>query len=302
MISLQQIINSSLSLHLVSVLARRLSPRFGYPFAQFIANQIVRQRNSRLVRAIRANQWVIRRENLDGEALDRVVHETFHAWARSLFDLYHYIDDMNATSQLIVVEPSFQKFAQRPEFDERGLVLIGLHLSNFDLILQWLCKGGMKPLVLTIPDPQGGRRVEYEMRRRTGLNLVPGSVSALRQAIKYLQRGGMVVTGIDRPIPDPNPCPRFFGRPAALPVHHIFLATKTHVPVVVGVVNFQNDGKYHISASDFVEMDSHPNPEAGTLHNAEKVLAVAEEFIRQAPGQWSVPLPVWPQVMDLVPK
>jgi hypothetical protein len=49
-------------------------------------------------------------------------------------------------------------------------------------------------------------------------------------------------------------------------------------------------------------MDSYPEPEAGMLHNAEKVLAVAEEFIRQAPQQWSVPLPVWPQVMDLVPK
>ncbi|HET9913031.1 MAG TPA: lysophospholipid acyltransferase family protein [Anaerolineales bacterium] len=302
MISLQQIINSSLSLRLVSILAQRLSPRLGYPFAHFVAEQIARQRNSKLVRAVRANQWVIRGERLDAESLDRVVHETFHAWARSLFDLYHYIDDMDVTSQLIVVEPSFQKFVQRPEFDEHGLVLIGLHLSNFDLILQWLSKGGLKPLVLTIPDPQGGRRVEYEMRKRTGLNLVPGSVSALRQAIKYLQRGGTVVTGIDRPIPDPNPFPRFFGRPAALPVHHIFLATKAHVPIVVGVVILQSDGKYHVSASDPIEMDHHPDVDAGILHNAEKVLAVAEEFIRQAPQQWSVPLPVWPQVMDLVPK
>ena len=302
MISLQQITNSPLSLQLVSGLARRLSPRQGYPFARFVAEQIARQRNSKLVRAVRANQWVIRGENLDGAALDRVVRETFHDWARSIFDLYHYVDDPNATKQLIVVEPSFQKFVQRPEFDERGLVLIGLHLSNFDLILQWLCKKGMKPLALTIPDPQGGRRMESEMRKRTGLNLVPGSVGALRQAIKYLQRGGMVLTGIDRPIPDPNPCPRFFGRPAALPVHPIFLATKAHVPIAVGVIILQSDGKYHVSASDPIEMDHHPDVDAGLLHNAEKVLAVADEFIRQAPQQWSVPLPVWPQVMDLVPK
>ena len=302
MISLQQITNSSLSLQLVSGLARRLSPRQGYPFARFVAEQIVRQRNSKLVRAVRANQWVIRGENLDGAALDRVVRETFHDWARSIFDLYHYVDDPDATKQMTVVEPSFQKFVQRPEFDERGLVLIGLHLSNFDLILQWLCKKGMKPLALTIPDPQGGRRMEYEMRKRTGLNLVPGSVGAFRQAIKYLQRGGIVLTGIDRPIPGPNPCPRFFGRPAALPVHPIFLATKAHVPIAVGVVILQSDGKYHVSASDPIEMDHHPDVDAGLLHNAEKVLAVADEFIRQAPQQWSVPLPVWPQVMDLVPK
>ena len=159
MIGLQQIINSSLSLRLVSVLARRLSPRQGYSFAHFVAEQIARQRNSRLVRAVRANQWVIRGENLDGEALDRVVGETFQNWARSIFDLYHYVDDPDATKQLIVVEPSFQRFVQRTEFGARGLVLIGLHLSNFDLILQWLSKQGMRPLALTIPDPQGGRRM-----------------------------------------------------------------------------------------------------------------------------------------------
>lgn len=302
MISLQKIINSSLSLRLASALAQRLSPRLGYPFAHFVADQIARQQNSKLVRAVRANQWVIRGENLDGEDLDQVVRETFRNWAHCIFDLYHYVDNPDATKQLIVLEPSFQKFVRRPEFDERGLVLIGLHLSNFDLILQWLSKQGMKPLALTIPDPQGGRRMEYEMRRRTGLNLVPGSVGALRQAIKHLQRGGMVVTGIDRPISDPGPRPRFFGRPAALPVHPIFLATKAHVPVVVGAVNLQNDGKYHVSASDCIEMDPHSDPEAGLLQNAEKVLTVAEECIRQAPGQWSVPLPVWPQVMDLTPK
>jgi KDO2-lipid IV(A) lauroyltransferase len=211
MIGLQQIINSSLSLRLVSVLAQRLSPRLGYSFAHFVGDQIARQRNSRLVRAVRANQWVIRGENLDGEALDRVVRETFHNWARSIFDLYHYVDDPDATKQLIVVEPSFQKFVQRPEFDARGLVLIGLHLSNFDLILQWLSRQGMRPLALTLPDPQGGRRMEYEMRRRTGLNLVPGSVGALRKAIKYLQQGGMVLTGIDRPTPDPDLCPSCFS-------------------------------------------------------------------------------------------
>jgi KDO2-lipid IV(A) lauroyltransferase len=180
-------------------------------------------------------------------------------------------------------------------------MIVGLHLSNFDLILQWLCQQGMKPLILTIPDPRGGRRVEYEMRKKTGLNLLPASFSAFRQAIKHLQQGGSVVTGIDRPIPEPQACPRFFGRPAALPIHHIFLASKAHVPIVIAVTNLRQDGKYHVFASDFIEMDSQSDPAVEMLRNAEKVLSIAEEFIRRAPQQWSVPLPVWPEVMDRVP-
>jgi KDO2-lipid IV(A) lauroyltransferase len=305
MVGLQQIINSSFSLRLVSALAQRLSPRLGYPLAYFVGEQIGRQRNSKLVRAVRANQWVIHGGALKGEALDQVVRKTFRYWARCIFDLYHYMDDPEAAKQLVVLEPSFQELAHRPEFerrgDRRGVVIVGLHLSNFDLVLQWLCREGMKPLLLTIPDPQGGRRMEYEMRKRTGMNLVPASVGAFRQAIKHLQRGGMVVTGIDRPIPEPEACPRFFGRPATLPMHPIFLAAKARAPVIVAATNLQEDGKYHVFASDLIEMDPHPDPAQGMLRNAEKVLTVAEEFIRRCPQQWSVPLSVWPQVMDLVP-
>jgi KDO2-lipid IV(A) lauroyltransferase len=133
------------------------------------------------------------------------------------------------------------------------------------------------------------------------MNLVPVSVGAFRQAIKYLQQGGMVVTGIDRPIPNPEVCPRFFGRPAALHMHHIFLATKARVPVILAAANLQEDGKYHVFASESIEMDPDRDAGRGTLRNAEKVLAAAEEFIRRCPQQWSVPLPVWPEVIDLVP-
>ncbi len=302
MIDLQQILNSSLSLRLVSALAQRLPPRAGYRLATLAAEQIAHRRNSRLVRALRANQWVIRGEPEDAKALDQAVLESLRHSARCLFDLYHYIDNPTAAGELIVLEPSFRRFAQRAEFEPCGLMIVGMHLSNFDLILQWICKQVLKPLALTLPDPQGGRRVEYEMRRRAGMNIIPTSVSALRKAIKHLQQGGMVVTGIDRPIPKPEVCPRFFGRPAPLPVHHIFLATKAQVPVIVAAANLEKDDKYHVFASDLIEMDPDPDPAAGLLHNAEKVLATVERFIRECPQQWSVPLPLWPQIMDLVPK
>lgn len=301
MVDLQQVLNSSLSLRLVSALARRLTPATGYRIASRLAEYIARQQHSQVVGAIRTNQWVVHGETLDASALEQAVCETLQHSARCLFDLYHFMDDLNTAGQMIVLEPSFQRLFRRPEFDQRGLIIIGLHMSNFDLVLQWVCKRGMRPLALTIPDPQGGRRMEYEMRKRTGINILPASVTSFRHTLKHLQKGGMVLTGADRPIPRPEVCPRFFGRPAALPVHHIFLATKACVPLVLAVTRLQEDGMYHVFASDFIEIDPHPDPAVALLHNAEKVLGVAESFIRQAPWQWSVPLPVWPQAMDRIP-
>ena len=300
-IDLQQVINSSFSLRVVSSLARRLPPWLGYRIADGFAARIAQRRDSRLVRAIRLNQWMASRESLQGEALDRAVRNTLRYSAHSLFDLYHYNHDFDATRQLIVFDSSFDVIARRAEFDGYGLVVAGLHLSNFDLVLQWLCKNGLKPLVLTIPNPGGGRQMEYEIRKRTGMNLIPASVGALRQALKHLQRGGMVLTGIDRPIDKPQVCPRFFGRPAALPIHHIFFASKACVPVVITAAYLQPDGKYHVYASDPIEMEPDPDAAERTLRNAEKVLAVAETFIQRSPQQWSVPLPVWPGVIDQVP-
>lgn len=300
-IDLQQLINSSISLRLASALARSMPPRPGYRIACGIAALMARRRNSGLIRAVRANQWVVSGGTLDARALDQAVQRALRYSAHSLFDLYHYLHDHEATRRLIVFDQSFQPILQRREREARGLVIAGLHLSSFDLILQWLCKDDMKLLVLTIPDPQGARRVEYELRRQSGMNLIPASVAAFRQALRHLQKGGMVLTGIDRPVENPDLEPHFFGYPAALPVHHVFLAARAHVPIVITVAYLQPDGTYHVFASDPIEMDACSNPEQTMLHNTEKVLVAAEEYIRRAPQQWSVPLPVWPRLIDRVP-
>jgi len=164
-----------------------------------------------------------------------------------------------------------------------------------------MIRKGVNALVLTIPDPQGGRRVEFEMRQRTGMNILPASLDALRQAVRHLKRGGLVVTGIDRPVDRPRLQPMFFGHPAPLPTHHIFLASKARVPVVLMAAIRQEDGKYRLLCSEPIEMEPADDYETGMLRNAERVLQQAERFIRLAPQQWNVPLPVWPDLVNRVP-
>jgi KDO2-lipid IV(A) lauroyltransferase len=273
----------------------------GYSLADFVAARISAQRDSKLVRAVRANQWVIRGETLEKDALDKAIGETFQYLARSIFDLYHYNQNLETVKRLIVLDPTTQLLVRRPEFGDRGLMIVGLHISNFDLVLQTLCQLGLRMIVLTIPNPQGGRRMEFEMRRRVGMNIMPASVDTFRTALKHLQKGGVVLTGIDRPAPEAGTRPQFFGRPAELPTHHIFLAAKARVPVMIIATSLQPDGKYHISTSDLIEMDHHSDREKGMILNAEKVLRIAESFIRQVPQQWLMSLPVWPETLDLVP-
>jgi KDO2-lipid IV(A) lauroyltransferase len=116
-----------------------------------------------------------------------------------------------------------------------------------------------------------------------------------------LKQGGVVATGIDRPVEDPQHRPIFFGRPACLPNHHIHLALKAHAPVILVACRQEVDGKFHLYASQPIEMDPNQNHTQELISNAEKVLAAAELIIRQSPQQWSIALPVWPEAVEQVP-
>jgi len=140
------------------------------------------------------------------------------------------------------------------------------------------------------------------MRKKTGMNLIPASLNTLRQAVKHLERGGMVLTGMDHPVPDPKYHPIFFGHAASLPTHYISLALKAHVPVVIMAAVYQADGKYHILSSEPIEMECNADRGREILRNAEIVLEQAERFIRLAPQQWNVPMPIWPQLLGNVPE
>ena len=50
-----------------------------------------------------------------------------------------------------------------------------------------------------------------------------------------------------------------------------------------------------------MEMEKEEKHDPAIVRNAERVLKQAEGFIRRAPQQWNVPLPIWPQLMDQVP-
>ena len=298
---LRKTINASISIRLAAALGRSLAPGPGYRLADFIAARIAARRNSEMVRAMRANQWVVRGEGLDKKGLDQALLSTLEWSARSVYDLYHYGQDVATAQSAIVLDDEVRQIMLHPDPGGPGLMIAGLHFSGFDLIIQTLGRLGARLLVLTVPNPRGGQRLEMEWRRRTGLDFVPASTEALRRAIRHLQQGGIVLTGVDRPSAPAETRPQFFGHPANLPVHHVFLAAKARVPVRLMAANRQADGKYHVLVSSPIDMERHPDAAHERTRNAEKVLAIAETWLRRNPEQWPMSLPLWPELLPQTP-
>jgi len=293
----RKIINSPYGLNLAYAIGRYMPYWLGRRIAIFASDFISARQDWKMVRAARCNQWVVRGEQVNGHDLDQVVKENFRCIADSIYDLYHNIENPAAFLRLIEPHPTAIELGQRPEFTGRGMILAGVHLSNFDLVFQMGGLTGIQAIALTMPELSAGYQKQLEMRARKGLHILQASVGNIKHSIDHLKAGGMVITGIDRPDDSYVYRPKFFGHPAAVPIHHIFLAVKARVPIVVGATIKQSDGKYHFLFSEPIEMQPHPDRQTEILLNAERILQVAEKFILQDPSQWSMTFPVWPEVM-----
>jgi len=300
-INYQRIINSRLGVGFTLTFARLLPPKVGYRFANFIADRISSRPHLNLIQSARINQWVVNGEDLTKEQLDKAVSETMRHTARCLYDTYHYFKDEEAISRLVVLSSSARERLTEVTDSKEGAIIVGLHLSNFDFVGQAVSGTELEALALAFPQPTGGYRWQNEIRRNSGMQIVPTSLDSMRKARKVLKDGGIVLTAIDRPLAESNYPIRFFGRKAFLPLHHIALALKTGAPIHVVAVIMNSDGKYEVVYSDPVTMEYGGDRTGDMIRNGEMVMSIAEEYIRLAPNQWSMYYPVWPKVQDSLP-
>jgi KDO2-lipid IV(A) lauroyltransferase len=301
--NLQSLINGPLGVSLGILLGKLLPYKAGISLSQYAAGRLANMKHTPMVRAVRVNQWMVSGRSLGGVELDQQVLNTIKHAASTIYLFNYYNQNSNKMDSLVNIPDKIDQLLSSVLSPSRGIILAGIHLGNFDLVMQALARQfiaprGLRVLVLSAPQPGKGYRLQNRIRMRTGLEIIPVSVASIRQAITTLNEGGIVVTGLDRPIQDGKYKPFFFGSPAALPVLHISLALKTGAPVAV-VSSFKemdNHYRFEISEPIYIKQASERHQEI--VDNAQVVLATAEQFIRQSPDQWSMFYPVWPQYLE----
>jgi KDO2-lipid IV(A) lauroyltransferase len=142
--------------------------------------------------------------------------------------------------------------------------------------------------------PDLGTRVVNWLRTRRGILMTPIDLRSLRLAVERLRKGGVVMTGVDRPVSRDDEPIQFFDAPARMPTGHVRLALQTGARVVVACCLQDPDGKYALRLGPPLEMETTGNRAEDVRHNARRVLAIIEDMIRQAPDQWLMFVPVWP--------
>ncbi|MBC8507951.1 MAG: hypothetical protein ISR58_01275 [Anaerolineales bacterium] len=293
----QSITNSRFGVNMGLWIGRTLPPSIGYRIADFAANKLSKRDNT-MTKAIRANQQIVRGENLSPEELDQITCVVFAHAGHCFVDLYHNLMNPEGIKELCPLTPSIEKLLKISQSDTPGAFIVAPHISAFDIALLALAYHGLRGKVLTYGNPPGGYELQNEIRASTGLEITPVRDEKTHQeAIEYMRQGGAVITAVDRPIRRKAHKLTFFGHPSPLPAGHIRMALAAEVPVVVAAAQYLGNNEYRINVSDPIPMIPDADPDVEIRKNAEAVLTQIEEVIRKTPEQWLMYYPAWPDLI-----
>lgn len=281
-------------------LAKGMPSTWGYLLGGWAAGQLAIRRGSSMVQAVRLNQWVIRGRISSSDELDQASRAVFQHAGRCLIDLYHNISNPVRIREFFRETPEIRGLVERSRKRKKGTFLVTIHLSNFDLALLSLGQRGLDAQVLSYGEPTGGYQIQNQLRAQANLNVTPINPQTLRQAIRRMKDGGTVITGIDRPVDQQDVKLSFFGCPASLPTGHVRMAIAADVPVILAVPSMRPNGEYQLFISDPLPMQRLSDPKEEIRVNAEAILKIVEDHIRQNPEQWLMYYPVWPDLLDEV--
>jgi len=299
--SLQSFINSRFGIGFILFIGKVIPPKLGFKLADWVTKKIASRKESQMVRALRANQWIVTGEKLTSVELDDQVLNTLRHIAHVQYDLYHNIDNHQATLDRMILSPKLVEVLSSRRNGAEGTLILAPHLSNFDLAGRAMALNGFDIQVLSYPQPHGGYQWQNRLRKEVGIDVSPMSTESLRRAKARLNNGGLVISGLERPLPETNYHPKFFGYPAPVPVFYVRLALQTKSAMMIIACVGTPEEDYVLECSNLIYLQRFKDPFQEIVRNAEKVLKTAEPFIRAHPEQWAMNYPVWPFALDQMP-
>jgi KDO2-lipid IV(A) lauroyltransferase len=293
-VRLQDLASSKAVIRLGLFLAQHAPPWMGHGLARIAAALIVRCKPG-IYRTVRTNLRQIDPQ-ADDAALREMVRQVFCHAVRGHYDFFRAIDGPPETVLEAIRIPVPLLERVRAEMARgRGVLILGTHMSNFDMVILAIGAHRLPAQVLSLAAPRAGFDVLNRLRAEGGVEVTPITSESLRAAIRRLRGGGIVMTGVDWPVPQDRELIEFFGRPAYLPLGPARLALMTDAMVVIGSCRHDPDAGYVLDAAWPVEIARTGDRRQDILANTRRFAAIVEGHVRAHPEQWMMFHPFWPE-------
>ena len=246
---------------------------------------------------ITANLGRVLRLPPDHAEVRRRARLVFQNDARNWIDTLR-IRRLSDSEILAVVEVEGWQHLEEAVRQGNGVVLVGLHLGNVDLVGQVLVARGFR-LTIPVEHMRPERLFQFLLRRRTSKGVHAVAIDrAPREMLRALRAGEIVGIAGDRNVAGRQVRVDFFGMPTELPRGPVSLARHAGATIMLGVGVRQPDDSFHGFLTSPLPTVQSGDAERDDRENARRLAREMERFILSFPEQWIMFSPLWPEGED----
>jgi len=211
-----------------------------------------------------------------------VIREMFQHLGMSLFEIFWLpnLNERTLASTTVFEGTEYLPLALEPG---RGSVAFAAHCGNWEWLAAGVATLGYDVTVMAreVYDSRLNDFMVAAREKNRVKTIGRGSVSAAREMLVALRRGGFLAFLIDQNIRSDSADLLFFGRPALTPVGPAKLAIRSGA-TTVGVFEERRNGKHYIRIQPPLVLTRDDDAVRLTEHYTRQI----EEQIRRVPEQW----------------
>lgn len=290
---LQEFLKQRWVIFAVLGIVRLVPQKLGYALMDLAAQRIANQK-PRVYQKLRANIANLPGTDTSPGQLDRLTHQAFRNAGRFYYDFYHLVQKpVSRAKQQIHIPDEVYDQITKVQQSGRGVILAGMHTGNFDLGMVALASDKLAITALSAANPNEAYKIQNRLRSKSGLELLPITPASLKKAVKLLQNGGIVATGLDWPHPEESSLTEVFGKAAHIPLGTARLALLSNATTIVVSFHRKPDGRDSVTISDPIDVIRTGDRQEEIALNTAAYMRVFEEFIQQIPDQWMMYHKFW---------
>ena len=272
----------------------RHTPKWvGYGLARLVASAFAVAR-PKVYHRVLANQVYVLGPEAPERERRRVARQVIEHAGQTYYDFFHaFGQPTHILARSVEISSQFIDQVQAWTAGGQGVLFLGVHMSNFDLGILALGARGLSGQLLSLAGPNDGFALLNNLRAMHGFEVTPVTPQSLRVAIRHLKRGGLVMTGVDWPVPGDGCEVEFFGHPSYLPTGPSQLAWMTGAKVLLGTCHHTPERGYVLEVKGPIEMPHTGQRSENILAGAQLLARHVEEWIRVYPEQWMMFHPMW---------
>jgi KDO2-lipid IV(A) lauroyltransferase len=178
----------------------------------------------------------------------------------------------------------------------KGVLVVSAHMGSWEVVAA-IWSATIAPVSLFAEELEPVELYDWyrRTRARLGISVLPVTQSGLREVLRALNAGEMVVTAVDRDVLGTGIRMNFFGRPASIPTGPAAIALRRGTPLLPVCVYRLPDDTYQAEGTPAIIPEATGNREADIRRVTAELVHRMEGFIRAHPEQWHLPHRIFDQ-------